>query len=307
MGDNVFAGTINGGGALEVKVTKSAGESTLSKIITLVGEAQQDATPTQKFIDRFSQPYTYAVIGATALAIILPVIFLHEPFDVTLYRAMTLLVVASPCALVISTPASALSAIAAAARQGLLFKGGAYLEQLAQVDTMAFDKTGTLTPGRPVVTNIHPLTGHSENHLLRMAASAETLSEHHIGRAIVEKARGRGLELLKPTEFQAVAGEGIIARFELDDHAETLYIGNERLFANAKMEISPAIRMIGTALQRQGKSVMLVVRRSRVEDTLGGRPRLGGDGLHRRGRHAPQRNRRLHQASPQPKASPASS
>ena len=189
IGDSVFAGTINGGGALEVRVTKPAGETTLSKIVTLVAEAQEDATPTQKFIDRFSQPYTYAVVGATALAIILPILFLNEPFDITLYRAMTLLVVASPCALVISTPASALSAIAAAARSGVLFKGGAYLELLGQVDIMAFDKTGTLTPGRPVVTNIHPLTGHTENGLLAIAASAETLSEHHIGKAIIEKAR----------------------------------------------------------------------------------------------------------------------
>ncbi len=149
IGDSVFAGTINGGGALEVRVTKPAGETTLSKIVTLVSEAQEDATPTQQFIDRFSQPYTYAVIGATALAIVLPILFLDEPFDITLYRAMTLLVVASPCALVISTPASALSAIAAAARSGVLFKGGAYLELLGQVDIMAFDKTGTLTPGRP--------------------------------------------------------------------------------------------------------------------------------------------------------------
>ena len=269
IGDSVFAGTINGGGALEVRVTKPAGETTLSKIVTLVAEAQEDATPTQQFIDRFSQPYTYAVIGATALAIVLPILFLHEPFDVTLYRAMTLLVVASPCALVISTPASALSAIAAAAASGVLFKGGAYLELLGQVDIMAFDKTGTLTPGRPVVTNIHPLTGHTENGLLAIAASAETLSEHHIGKAIVEKARQRGLELKKPLEFQAVAGEGIVAKFEIGDHIETIYIGNERLFDNRQMDLSPAIRMIGQALQKQGKSVMLVVRRSRIEDTLG--------------------------------------
>jgi Cd2+/Zn2+-exporting ATPase len=134
---------------------------------------------------------------------------------------------------------------------------------------MAFDKTGTLTPGRPVVTNIHPMTGHSENELLRVAASAETLSEHHIGKAIVEKARARGLELQKPLDFQAVAGEGIIARFQVDDHVETIYIGNERLFANQQMELSPAVRMVGQALQKQGKSVMMVVRRSRVEDTLG--------------------------------------
>jgi Zn2+/Cd2+-exporting ATPase len=269
IGDSVFAGTVNGGGALDVRVTKPAGETTLSKIVTLVEEAQEDATPTQRFIDRFSQPYTYAVVGATALAIVLPLLFMDEPFDITLYRAMTLLVVASPCALVISTPASALSAIAAAARSGVLFKGGAYLELLGQVDIVAFDKTGTLTPGRPVVTNIHPLTGYTENGLLAVAASAETLSEHHIGKAIVEKARDRGLELHKPLDFQAVAGEGIIARFEVDDHTETIYIGNERLFDNQKMDLSPAIRMIGQALQKQGKSVMLVVRRSRVEDTLG--------------------------------------
>ncbi len=269
MGDSVFAGTINGGGALEVRVTKPSGETTLSKIVTLVAEAQEDATPTQKFIDRFSQPYTYSVIAATALALVLPLLFLDEPFETTLYRAMTLLVVASPCALVISTPASALSAIAAAARSGVLFKGGAYLELLGQVDIVAFDKTGTLTPGRPVVTNIHPLTGHSENGLLQMAASAETLSEHHIAKAIVEKARSRGLELRKPIDFQAIAGEGIVARFEVDDHVETIYIGNERLYENRQMELSPAIRMIGQALQKQGKSVMLMVRRSRVEDTLG--------------------------------------
>ena len=134
---------------------------------------------------------------------------------------------------------------------------------------IAFDKTGTLTPGRPVVTNIHPLTGHSETNLLRVAASAEQLSEHHIGKAIVEQARARGLELQKPLDFQAVAGEGIVARFQVEDHLETIYIGNERLFAREQMELSPAIRMVGQALQKQGKSVMMVVRRSRVDDTLG--------------------------------------
>jgi len=267
--DQVFAGTINGGGALEVEVTRLASESTLSRIINLVAEAQEDATPTQQFIDRFSQPYTYTVIGATLLAIVLPLIFLQESFDVTLYRAMTLLVVASPCALVISTPASALSAIAAAARQGVLFKGGAYLELLGKTNILAFDKTGTLTPGKPVVTNVHPLTNHSVENLLRMAASAETLSEHHIAKAVIEKAQAMGLELEKPIDFKAIPGEGIMARFARPEHVETIYIGNDRLFMNQKMDLSPAIRMIGAALQRQGKTVMLVVRRSTVEDTLG--------------------------------------
>jgi len=269
-GEQVFAGTINGGGALDVEVTKLAAESTLSRVIALVQEAREDATPTQQFIDRFSQPYTYAVIGATALAIVLPLIFLNEPFDITLYRAMTLLVVASPCALIISTPASALSAIAAAARQGVLFKGGAYLELLGKTNVLVFDKTGTLTPGKPVVTNIHPLTNHSVESLLRMAASAETLSEHHIAKAVIEKAQTMGLALEKPIDFKAIPGEGIWARFARPEFVETIYIGNDRLFMRQDMDLSPAIRMIGAALQRQGKTVMLVARRSTIEDTLGG-------------------------------------
>ncbi len=269
VSDQVFAGTINGGGALEVEVTKLASETTLSRIITLVQDAREDATPTQQFIDRFSQPYTYAVIGATLLAMVLPYFLLNEPFSTTLYRAMTLLVVASPCALVISTPASALSAIAAAARQGVLFKGGAYLELMGKTNIIAFDKTGTLTPGRPVVTNIHPLTNHSVENLLRVAASAETLSEHHIAKAVIEKASEMGLQLDKPIDFKALPGEGIMARFDRGGHIETIFIGNDRLFMNQEMELSPAIRMIGNALQRQGKTVMLVVRRSTVADTLG--------------------------------------
>ncbi len=191
--DPVFAGTINGSSALEVSVARSASESTLSKIIQLVAEAQKDATPTQQFIDRFSTPYTYGVIAATFSAIVIPQLLTGESFGDTLYRAMTLLVVASPCALIISTPASVLSAIAAAARGGVLFKGGAYLERIADITTVAFDKTGTLTPGRPVVTNLHPLSGYSEDDLLTLAAGAEILSEHHIAKAIIESARARAV------------------------------------------------------------------------------------------------------------------
>lgn len=265
----VFAGTINGSGALEITVDKLADESTLSKIIHLVEEAQQDATPTQKFIDRFSQPYTYAVIGATLLAIAIPWFFANEPFSDTLYRAMTLLVVASPCALIISTPASVLSAIAAGARNGVLFKGGVYLEKAAAVSIVAFDKTGTLTHGKPVVTDLHPLNHYSEEQLLQVAASAETLSEHHIGQAIIDRARERNITLDEPSEFYAIAGHGIQAHFDRADHRETIYIGNDKLFMNEEMDLSPAIRLIGKNLQKQGKTVMLVVRRSTIEDTLG--------------------------------------
>ncbi|MBX3012851.1 MAG: cadmium-translocating P-type ATPase [Caldilineaceae bacterium] len=267
--DPVYAGTINGSGVLEIEVQKLAGESTLSRIIQLVEEAQEATTPTQKFIDRFSQPYTYVVIGGTLLAILLPQLFSNEPFSDTLYRAMTLLVVASPCALMISTPASVLSAIAAAARNGVLFKGGAYLEKAATINLVAFDKTGTLTHGKPVVTDLRPLSGYTENDLLRIAASAELHSEHHLGRAIIEQAKAQGLALETPTEFYAVPGHGIEAHFQRPDHRETIYIGNDKLFMSEAMDFSPAIRAIGDSLQKQGKTAMLVVRRSTVADTLG--------------------------------------
>jgi len=235
----------------------------------LVEEAQQDTTPTQKFIDRFSQPYTYVVIGGTLLAILLPLIFGNEPFGDTLYRAMTLLVVASPCALIISTPASVLSAIAAAARNGVLFKGGAYLEKVAAINMVAFDKTGTLTHGKPVVTDLRPLSGYSEDDLLRIAASAELLSEHHLGQAIINKAKERHLPLETPAAFFAIPGHGLQAHFDRKEHSETIYIGNDKLFMNEAMDFSPAIRMIGESLQQQGKTAMLVVRRSTAADTLG--------------------------------------
>jgi Cd2+/Zn2+-exporting ATPase len=269
VGDPVYAGTINGGGALEIEVDRPASESTLSKIIKLVAEAREDVTPTQRFIDRFSAPYTYVVIGATLLAIAIPWLFGNEPFGDTIYRAMTLLVVASPCALIISTPASVLSAIAAAARGGVLFKGGAYLEKVAHVSVIAFDKTGTLTHGKPVVTNVHPLTGYTKAELIKMAASAELLSEHHIGRAIVDLARSEGLEPETPDDFHAIAGHGIEAKFNRGDYQETIYIGNDRFFMSENINVSPAIRVIGDALKKQGKTAMLVVRRSTAGDTLG--------------------------------------
>ena len=268
-GDQVFAGTINGNGALEVEMHKPAAESTLNKIVELVQEARQDVAPTQRLIDRYSQPYTYAVIAATILAVLIPQALSSEPFADTLYRAMTLLVVASPCALIISTPASILSAIASAARSGILFKGGAYLEKLARVSAFSFDKTGTLTYGNLTVTDLHPLNNYSKEELVRLAASAELLSEHHIGEAIVKCARDMRQELESPVEFEAVAGHGLQAHFDRGDHTETIFIGNDKLFLSESMSLSPAIRMIGQSLQRQGKTAMLVVRRGTVEDTLG--------------------------------------
>ena len=262
VGDTVFSGTINGSGALELEVTKLASDSTISKIIGLVQEAQNNAAPTQRLIDRFSQPYTLAVIGVTLLAIAVPVIFAAEPFSRTIYRAMTLLVVASPCALIISTPASILSAIAAAAREGILFKGGAYLEKAANLDMLAFDKTGTLTYGKPELTDVVPLNGYSEEDLIAYAAGAESLSEHPIAQTIVERAQEMNLAYDSPEDFRGIAGHGVQAIYGNGASKEMVYIGNDKLFMSEAMDLSPSIRELGKRLQEEGKTAILVVRRS---------------------------------------------
>lgn len=264
VGDTVFSGTINGSGALELEVTKLASDSTISKIIGLVQEAQNNAAPTQRLIDRFSQPYTLAVIGVTVLAIVLPLLFAAEPFSRTIYRAMTLLVVASPCALIISTPASILSAIAAAAREGILFKGGAYLEKAASLDMLAFDKTGTLTSGKPVLTDVVPLNGYSEEDLIARAAGAESLSEHPIAQAIVERAQEMDLAYTSPEDFRGIAGHGVQAIYRNGVSQEMVYIGNDKLFMSEAMDLSPSTRELGKRLQEEGKTAILVVRR-RIE------------------------------------------
>jgi len=193
-GDRVFAGSINVGGTVEVSVERRASESTLARIIELVEEAREAKAPTQRFIDRFEQGYAATVIFAAVVAVVLPVAF-GEAFRPAFYRAMTLLVVASPCAVVISTPATILAALGHAARKGLLFKGGSPLEELASVDSIAFDKTGTLTGGRPVVTAVVPFGVSTADEVLALAAAVERLSEHHLGRAIVETAEAKDLTL----------------------------------------------------------------------------------------------------------------
>ncbi|MCY4116679.1 MAG: heavy metal translocating P-type ATPase [Caldilineaceae bacterium] len=268
-GDAVFSGTINGSGAIDVEVTKLASESTISKIIGLVEEAQDNAAPTQQFIDRFSQPYTLAVIGATVLAILLPFIFGSEPFDRTLYRAMTLLVVASPCALIISTPASILSAIAAGARGGVLFKGGAYLEKAADLDLLAFDKTGTLTHGKHRLTDVVPLRGYSEAEVISLAAGAESLSEHPIGRAVLKRAQELDLAFEAPQDFRGIAGHGVQAFYSGNGREEVVYVGNAKLFMSETFDLPEEVRRIGRQLQKEGKTAILVLRRGGLKEDLG--------------------------------------
>jgi len=215
-GDEVFAGTLNGQGALIVEVTRPGEASLFSRIIRLVQEAESEKPVSQLFMERFERYYARAVILLSLLLIVLPPVALGWTWQQALYKAMVFLVVASPCALVASIMPAVLSAISSSARRGMLFKGGAHLENLGRTQVVAFDKTGTLTTGSPVVTDVIPLQDQGENELLRVAASLESLSEHPLAKAIVEAARERGLPLERPAEFQADTGWGLRAKLRGD-------------------------------------------------------------------------------------------
>ncbi|WP_372634439.1 heavy metal translocating P-type ATPase [Fodinibius sp.] len=258
--DEVFAASLNENGVISVRVTKLAEETTLAKIIKMVEQAQGSKATTQRFLDDFEPWYAGGVILAVILLIILPWFFSSQPFDDIFYQAMTVLVVASPCALVISTPASVLSAIANAAKNGILFKGGAYLEQAASIDIIAFDKTGTLTKGNLAVTDIIPYTNGSagsisESELLSMAASAEEHSEHHLAAAILEKADELNIEYDSASQVQSEAGKGIRARLENN----TIQVGNQKLFDTSGEYWKNGIQDEADRLKLQAKTVIYVV------------------------------------------------
>jgi Cd2+/Zn2+-exporting ATPase len=253
-GSPVYASTVNQAGAVEVEVSRPASESTLARIIRLVEEAQEQKAPTQRFLDEFEQKYALVVIGATMLAIVVPVFLLNQPVGPSFYRAMTLLVVASPCALVISVPAAILSAIANSARHGILFKGGMHLENLAGVKAIAFDKTGTLTEGKPAVTDVVPFNGGSAEALLAEAASVEARSEHPLAQAIVMEARRQQLSFEVCDNLQAITGRG--ARAELPDGRACL-IGNLELFKGWAI-VPEAVAAQVMKLESTGKTAMLV-------------------------------------------------
>jgi Zn2+/Cd2+-exporting ATPase len=254
VGDKVFAGTVNQHGSLVVRVTKLAADNMLSKIITMVEEAQARRAPTQRFIDTFEQYYAIAIIAAVSLFIAIQTLLLGESFPDVFYRGMVLLVVASPCALVISTPASILSAIADAARKGILFKGGAYLENLATIKGIAFDKTGTLTYGRPMVTDVVPVNDYTADQLLALTASVEERSEHPIAQAVVAAAEERGLEVIEASDFQAYPGMGISASVD----GTHLLVGSRRMMEQEGLTVQALLTEEINRLEREGKTVLLV-------------------------------------------------
>ena len=253
VGETIFAGTINQQGHLEAKVTQLAQDSTLARLIAMVEQAQNDKAKTERWIDRAEQYYAITVILFTILMIVVPFFLLNEPFNTAFYRAMTVLVAASPCALVISTPATVLSAIGNGARRGILFKGGAYVEDAAKLDVMVFDKTGTLTQGKPQVTDILSFDPMFTNDtILRLAASVEAKSEHPLAQAVVQKAQSLGLAVGDSADFSAMVGKGVQATVD----GRRLTIAAPRYYENNALQSDWQTSI--KQLQLQGKTTVIL-------------------------------------------------
>ena len=249
-GDVVFAGTVNGYGLLLLTVSRKAVDSTLARIIHLVEEAQSQKAPLQQFIDRFARWYTPTVMAGALLFAVLPPLLLAQPFAPWLYKALTLLVISCPCALVLSTPVSIVSAIGAASRRGVLIKGGAYLEELGRIRAVAFDKTGTLTTGNLMVTDVVASNGFDADKVLAAAAAIEQGSEHPIAKAIMAEAAQ--ITLPAASGFAILPGQGAQATI----NEAVTFAGNHRLFSVAENFAEAA--GCGEALQAAGKTIVYV-------------------------------------------------
>jgi len=281
-GSEVFAGTINGDGLLEVEVTHLAQDNTLSRLIYLVEEAQSQKTPAQRFVDKFARVYTPLVVGGALLVAVGPPLLFGQPFldppnagHGWLYRALTLLVIACPCALVIATPVAIVSAISAAARRGVLIKGGAYLEMLGRVNVMAFDKTGTLTQGRPRLVGLacadnccadarqHNLLAECQHcdDMLTLAAAVERYSTHPLAQAIISAAEHRALPQLPATAVETLPGRGVFGQVE----QRQVTVGSHALLHSSRPDLAPFCRLVTNA-EAMGQTTMLV----RENDTIQG-------------------------------------
>jgi Cd2+/Zn2+-exporting ATPase len=237
--DDVYAGSINEEGYLEVEVTSTAGDSTLSQIIGMVQGAQEKKTEKEQFVDRFSGYYTPTVVVLAILTAAVPPLVLGWPWQTWFIRGLTLLVIACPCAFVISTPVSVVSGITSAAKNGVLIKGGNHLEAMGEVDAIAMDKTGTLTKGELAVTDVIPFGDHSESDVLRYGAGVEQRSEHPIAEAILARADESGVtDLPAPSDFESLTGKGI--RATIDD--ETYFVGKPALFEELGFDLPQARR-----------------------------------------------------------------
>ncbi len=269
-GDEVFAGTVNGIGALRVRVERDPADSVIARIVRMVEEASETKAPTQLFIEKIEQRYSIGMVVATLAVLGVPLAF-GDTLQAALLRAMTFMIVASPCAVVLSTMPPLLSAIANAGRHGVLAKSAVVMERLGQIDTVALDKTGTLTEGTPHVTDITSVPGGSldENALLRLAASAEQASEHPLARAIVRAARERGLALAEASGFISAPGSGVTATVG----GRTIRVGSPAHLASAGGGLDRVVR----SLEERGRTAVLVLRDDVPVGVLGIADRLRTD------------------------------
>ncbi|WP_242006892.1 heavy metal translocating P-type ATPase [Aerolutibacter ruishenii] len=263
----VFAGTINGSGAIEVEVTRKSTDSALARVVQMVSEAETRKSPTQRFTDRFERIFVPAVL-VLAFLLLFAWVVVDEPFRDSFYRAMAVLVAASPCALAIATPSAVLSGIARAARGGVLIKGGAPLEELGSLSAMAFDKTGTLTEGRPRITDVIPVDGVTEEELLTVATAVESLSDHPLAAAIARDGRERlgGREIPSASDLENLVGRGVTATFD----SETVWIGKAEMFGTEG--VAPLGESAAAAiaqLRAAGRTSMVVRQGSRDLGAIG--------------------------------------
>lgn len=254
-GDAIFAGTINERGAFEFRVTANKGNTTLARIIRSVQAAQSERAPTQRFVDQFARYYTPVIVILAMLIAGVPPLFFSEAWTPWFYKALVTLVIACPCALVISTPVTVVSGLAAAARRGILIKGGVYLEEGRKLKALALDKTGTLTHGKPKVTDISPLQNQPEANYLQLAASLDAHSEHPVASAIVAQwSQKQGEQrLLDVSDFESITGRG--AKGIIDNNL--YYIGNHRLIEELGI-CGPDVEMVLERLEKEGKTVVIL-------------------------------------------------
>lgn len=253
VGDEVFAGTINGDGSLQIESTKRSRDTMLAKIVRMVGEAQSRRGPSEQWVEKFARIYTPTVMAlGVAICIIPPLVFQASWAD-WFYRSLVLLVIACPCALVISTPVSIVAGLTSAARQGVLVKGGQYLEAPAHLRAIAIDKTGTLTLGKPQVVEVVPLSGHDERELIERAAAMEQHSEHPIAQAVLDYAAVRQIKPLAATNFQIIQGKGARAIFDGRD----FWLGSHRYLEERQQETDEIHRLL-VSMASQGRSVVVV-------------------------------------------------
>ncbi len=253
VGDEVLAGTVNGSGALEVRSTRGADETTLARMIRLVEEARSRRAPSEQKVEVFARIYTPAVMLLALLVAVVPPLAFAGSWESWFYRALVLLVIACPCALVISTPVSVVAALAAAARNGVLIKGGAFIEAPARLRAIAFDKTGTLTRGEPTVVEVVPLAEHDERALLERAAALESRSEHPLALAILRYASAQGVEVPPATEVQSLPGRGVSGHIE----GKRFWLGSHRHLEERGQE-TPAVHEQLEAMSKAGMTVIVV-------------------------------------------------